>query len=302
MLKVWLICVAWWAVLVGAVSADDTRITVVEAQAGLAAEYSSLLQRHLRTARIQRKPADTFPQPELPGTVYIAAGDAALRQVINDKSKAPVIGVLLPKSAYLAATGRGAAWAPRNMSAIFADPNPAVQLKLIKEIFQADPVVGVLYSAETTALIPEIRTAARDLDIELIVERVDPSDDVFKALAKVRKAKAILALPDNRIYNPDTLRTILLATYRRGQVLIGYSPGMVKAGALATVSCDLDAVAAETQRFISAYQRSGSLPPPRYCGTYELFLNERVAESLDVAVPSRESLLRAIQRDEGKEK
>ena len=46
---------------------------------------------------------------------------------------------------------------------------------------------------------------------------------------------ALLMLPQSELYNRDTLKGVLLTSYRYRKPAISYSPGHVKAGALASI-------------------------------------------------------------------
>ena len=44
--------------------------------------------------------------------------------------------------------------------------------------------------------------------------RAAPSDDIGELLGRIGRSEALLALPDSAVYNPENVRSILLATYR----------------------------------------------------------------------------------------
>ena len=286
-----------WGMTIACVHAEASRIVIVESgTTERIASFTEALNQRLGTgADISVTTANDSMLEPLPNTFYIAVGARAMRATLSKRLSAPVLGVYLAASEYREIANAETDNRRQILSAIFADPSPAAQLRLVRLLFPRTTSVGVLLGQQSASLASGLISAGHDNNVVVTAETVAGTDQLYTALAKLNHVDAILALPDNDIYNKDSFRTILLTAYRRGQVLIGFSPGMVKAGASATVNCGTEQVADQTARWISEFKHSGRLPSPRHCDYYDVVLNERVLSSLGVSPPPLEVLRSEFQ-------
>jgi len=112
----------------------------------------------------------------------------------------------------------------------------------------------------------------------------------------IKKNEALLMLPDQSIYNRDTLKGILLTTYRNRTPVISYSPGHVKSGALAAIYSSPADIGRQLANLINQHYR-GKLNTDNkavYPEYYSIATNQRVARSLGFKLPSKEKLRQLI--------
>jgi len=114
----------------------------------------------------------------------------------------------------------------------------------------------------------------------------------------LQNSEVLFALPDSAIYNDSTIRNILLTTYRRGIPLIGFSPGIVKAGALCAVSSTPAQIAAQAATLIRQFGDSHPLPVAQYPQEFEITINEQVANSLGLPIKTTSELSHEIKAAE----
>ena len=107
----------------------------------------------------------------------------------------------------------------------------------------------------------------------------------------------LLALPDAAVYNDSTIRNILLATYRRGIPLIGFSSGYVKAGALCALISTPAQIAPQAAELIRQFNNTHALPPPQYPHEFEVIVNESVANVLDLQIKNTTELHEKIRAE-----
>jgi len=70
----------------------------------------------------------------------------------------------------------------------------------------------------------------------LIARHLRSKDTLFSDLDELLiDSDVLLAVPDSEIYNSNSIRNILLSSYRRGIPLVGFSQAYVKAGALCAI-------------------------------------------------------------------
>jgi putative ABC transport system substrate-binding protein len=121
-----------------------------------------------------------------------------------------------------------------------------------------------------------------------------------KLLAIVRqltkKDQALLMLPDQTIFNRDTLKGLLLTTYHGRTPVISYSPGHVKSGALAAIYSSPTDIGRHLANIIDRYLE-GSLDTSHrsvFAKYYSITTNQRVAHSLGLSLPSEQELRKLI--------
>src|SRR5262245_61269339 len=115
------------------------------------------------------------------------------------------------------------------------------------------------------------------------IEKIKPDENVARALSRVAPSSPLLVVPDSSLFTPDNLRTILESTYRRNQIVVGFSTSLVKAGTTATAYSTIDDVLAQLEQIIASIV-SGAVPPPTFPRYWRVAVNESVARSLNVVV------------------
>ncbi len=165
------------------------------------------------------------------------------------------------------------------LSAIFADVAPLHQFQVISALFQRRASAGIMLSARTVSLEPELQAAARLAGVELIVGIVESGANPVRESAALGNADALLLLPDSALWNAGTLRGVLQASYRRGQPVIGFSDALVASGALASAYTPLDDLLTQVEAFITSSE-VGRLPPATHPDRWRVAVNETVSKSM----------------------
>lgn len=240
---------------------------------------------------LKRVPASTiFVDKRIPlkrekNTIYVAIGPNALRNTLESNSEGIVISAFTSSQAYHAIVdGTGDQRSPMNtVTAVFADPAPVDQLRLINAIYKHPVAVGTILSEKTNYLRGTLQQAARKQGLTLQVENLIDMD-INKALNQLNATQVLLAVPDNNVYNSNTIRNILLTTYHHNQAVIGFSHSMVNAGALAAVYSDMEDIVSHVEEVIHDVRDSGVVPEPQYPKYFSVGINKGVARSLDLII------------------
>ena len=122
------------------------------------------------------------------------------------------------------------------------------------------------------------------------------SDDSRKLLGRVRRLvkhnDALLMLPEQGIYNRNTLKGILLTAYRARIPVISYSPAHVTSGALASIYSSPADIGRHLADILNSY---GKISPDNVNNTqfaryYSVSINSRVAHALGIDIPAETGL------------
>ena len=270
-----------------AVGADLSNLTVTITASENSESTSSLISAiRSRVPQATIQSANQIATNNYPlHTVHIAIGPIALRALSALPTKNPhtsIISVHTSSVAYRQIRDE-TQHRRTGVSAIYNEPSPANQLRLIQAIYRRPLSVAVLIQS-ATHVIPLLRDAAANTQIDLTIHSVRPGESVYRALNSVRDGTVLLAIPDPAIYNNDTIRNLLIASYRREQAVVGFSPAIVKAGALATTTSDSNDTAAQLEELLGDYISYGRLPSEQFPKYFNVVVNDSVARSLNVLI------------------
>ncbi|NOZ54925.1 MAG: hypothetical protein GXP08_17615 [Gammaproteobacteria bacterium] len=263
----------------------DSVIVVTDRSSGAVAKFVEKLKVSLKNYRI--KIIDSVDITAIADVIkytndrpfYITVGNNALQTLVAKKITTPILATFISESSYRTILNNHNR---KNITAIFSDPDPDYQMKLIKSLYKKPVKVAVILSESTRKKQPLLQQLAKKNDLDIKIINYNSSDNIYKALNNISNADILLAIPDDNIYNHDSIRTIILTTYRHNQALIGFSSGMVKAGALATIAAELEDIADEISILISNYSKNGKLPAARYYRYFTVKINQHVARSFNV--------------------
>ncbi|KFI08470.1 hypothetical protein JN27_03685 [Massilia sp. BSC265] len=209
--------------------------------------------------------------------LYVAIGPAALRDAVARRCDCVIISAFTSSQVWRALTARTPAARAGLITAVYAEPAPADQLRLAALLYGRPVRVGAILGEDTTFLRPA-------LESEVDVQPFAAGDDINHTLNRMTRSEVLLAMPDGDVYNPENVRNILLSTYRRKQGVIGFSADMVKVGALATTYSEIEDINTQVAEIAAAFVVTGDLPPPQFPRYFRTVVNEGVARSLDVRV------------------
>jgi len=209
--------------------------------------------------------------------LYVAIGPTALRDALARRCDCVVISAFTSSQVWRALTARAPVNRTSLLTAVYAEPAPADQLRLAALLYGRTVRVGAILGRDTAFL----RTT---LENEVEVQPFAAGDDINHTLSGMTRAEVLLALPDGDVYNPENVRNILLSTYRRKQGVIGFSADMVKVGALATTYSEIEDINTQVAEIAAAFVATGELAAPQFPRYFRTVVNEGVARSLEVRV------------------
>lgn len=229
-------------------------------------------------------------------SLYIAVGPEALRYLVIKGITDPIISVFTSYKVFNAIIG-SAPERTRNLTAVFADPSPVHQFQLISLVYGKPVKVGVILGETNRRFASVLRRSLQNRNIDLTFDILESGEDIAKSLARLSEVHAILAIPDSSVYNSESIRTILVTTYRKNQAVFGFSTALVKAGALASTFSEIEDIAMHVQEIVADYDGPGTLPEPQFPKYFDSVVNQDVARSLDIVLSPQ---IRAFTRKGGR--
>ena len=215
--------------------------------------------------------------------IYLAVGPEALRYLATASNGGPIISIFTSYKVFHSVL-EIAPWRASAVSAVYADPSPAQQFQLISLIYRKPIQVGVILGSDNKHIESVLRRSYTARQAEVTYETLTAGQDINRALSRLEDVQTILATPDSAVYNSETIRTILISTYRRNQAVIGFSAAVVKAGALASTFSSIDDIVAQVDELLGEYETTGHLPAPQFPTYFDTLVNEDVARSLNIVI------------------
>ncbi len=182
-----------------------------------------------------------------------------------------------------------------NSSALFSDQPIQRQLLLLSHIFNKKIIVGIPYHNEFYKNVLK-KESDNYSDLEFLIVKTEV-DDIRTVSKVIQNSDVLLSTPENKIYNSQTIRSILLSSYRHQTAVIGPNEGFVTAGALASVATSSDQYIDELITIMEEYIKTNRLPKPKYPKNFVVKTNKNVAESLGIIISSEEQLVKIMKDD-----
>lgn len=236
--------------------------------------------------------------------LLVPIGMKATRFVADNlPARVAVLALLVPRQGFEAISWP-AGFGKRRLSAVFIDQPLERSLQLIELLDPRLDRVGVVSSNSGTdtaqELLMELAPAAQPVlrahGQSLRVQAVEGGKGVAEALRRLLpNVDVLLLLPDSLVVNSANVQNVLLTSYRYRVPVVGFSPGLVTAGAVAAVYSTPEQIGRAGAELAAAWNpASGELPAARHASGFDLAVNGRVARSLGLAVPDTRQLRRRL--------
>ncbi|MDH5472796.1 MAG: hypothetical protein OEY61_08060 [Gammaproteobacteria bacterium] len=227
--------------------------------------------------------------------LIVTIGSQLAHEALQDtSSETPVFSLLIPEQiATHINPGNSRTWAAQVIDQPFKR-----QLQLIKVLIGSNKKTGVILGPASSVHKRDIERTSKETGIAVNYEIIETSDMIIPALKKaLEENDIILSIPDPDVYNKNTIRGILLLTYRNKIPVIGYSKSYIKAGATAGIYSTPDQIANDATKHIKDYFDNGKKFKQKiyYPDSYSLEINKRVASTMQLKNYDKDAIIKQIK-------
>lgn len=208
--------------------------------------------------------------------LVVAVGSAAVEAVSSiEHDRSVVATMVLAPEKDTPETGKVAA-------AITLDVPPDTVLARLKRIYPERKRIAVVRGpALTAADVAEVQAQARKHGYEVRVVEVAGPKELLEALGPLRERfDFVWCFPDNALYHGPVVPALILAAIRQGLPLIGFSEGMVRAGALVGFYPDYRDVGVQTGETVLRRLEGEPVTARQRPRAVKAAVNERVSRVL----------------------
>jgi putative ABC transport system substrate-binding protein len=218
-------------------------------------------------------------QPHL----ILALGSIAAQTAADNISDVPIIAGMILSSDHTVKK--------KNVSGVFLDYPLETQFEFFRLVLPQAKTIAVIYNVqENQEKINRVEALGREMGLIIFKQPVQTPREIPAALENIAKiADALLAIPDNIVYTPQTVKNILLFSYRNRIPFIGLSSTWVKAGAVYALDWDYTDVG-ETcgQKALTIVRgektdTEAQIPVKRV----HYAINQKAAEHMKVEIPEK---------------
>lgn len=237
----------------------------------------------------------------LPGAssadLIVAVGSKAAELSVAQVD-APVLAVMVTEAGYQKLRVQKSL---PTISAIYLNQPWDRQIDFLRAALPERRKIGLLYSPDTHIDIASLHKKVAARGGSLIARPVQSADSLFSALESVLADSAVLlAIPDSTIYNNRNIRNILLTSYRHRVPLVGISKAYVQAGAVCAIFSTPEQLAEQASATVILFSRDGQLPAPQYPAVFTIEVNQLVARSLEIELPSQDEIRGQMNQGAGR--
>ncbi|OZB17883.1 MAG: ABC transporter substrate-binding protein [Marinobacter sp. 34-60-7] len=237
---------------------------------------------------------DPLPESQISAsgdTPIITIGSAAFSRVRQENRSAIVLALLVERSFIESYAERSEG----RVGAVYQDVPLLRQALTGKAILQQATRIALLANTDSAELYEPLVDQLASYDLNARIFIADSEDQLIPALIRALSyGDFLLAAPDEAIYNPRSIKHILLTAYRRNKILIGPSQAYVRAGALASSYAPFDAMAEQAATLLNHFIDRGEFPPPTYSPRFKVVVNQQVARSLNIPLPDRDWIAETV--------
>ena len=152
--------------------------------------------------------------------------------------------------------------------------------------------IGLIDGNEVELKAREVNTLD-EFSLTLNRYQVDPDNKLLPVLRDLLQHNdSLLMLPQQSIYNRDTVKGVLLASYRSRRPVVSYSPAHVKSGAVASIYSSPVDIGRHLAILINQglENEPGTGSPFQFARFYSITTNSRVAGALGLVLPAEHNL------------
>lgn len=225
------------------------------------------------------------------GDLAIAVGPLALSHVLERSPARQVVAVMLTRANFDDVMAAQAPRTGREVYAVVLDQPLARYLNLVGLALPQRPRIGVLLGDVAPIQMKVLERLAVERGMSINAATIPDEASFIPQLSRLLgQCDVLLALPDPRIHNRNTVQYLLLATYRAGVPVVAYSDAYRKAGALVSLYSTPAQLARQAAGIAWDLGQRRPVARLQYPRDFTVGVNDTVARSLGLPVPAEEAL------------
>lgn len=161
--------------------------------------------------------------------------------------------------------------------------------------------IGIIKPENDKISVHKLEALQQKLNLTINQSLFKKGDNPVNTVRRLlEKNDVLLTLPAPEVYNRQSLKGILLTSYRLNKPVISYAPSHVKSGALAAIYTSPGDIGNQLADLVTKLlnQKDFKLQPYYYASDFNISINKRVAESLNLELADEQEILQRLHQAE----
>lgn len=276
------------------------RVLILHHQAsGFTQQLIAQLQQDLASQNIQVDRAlhnNHGPQSRILNNyqLIIAIGSRTSKALLDSNHNGPILSLLIPKKLAL---GFAQLYPQKTeWHSLLIDQPLERHFHLISALLGKQTNTGLILGKLSETLQADYQLAATNTGHSLQIETMQETEQLTESIKFLsQRSDVLLMSADPEIYNKNTIRSILLSSYRHRLPVIGVSKSLTHAGAIASIYSEPEQIsrqAAKIARKILRKERTEKYYSP---DDFSVSLNFQVARSLGYRFSDEAAIIQSIK-------
>ncbi len=232
--------------------------------------------------------------------LVVTLGAAALRQTLLSGGGRPIVAMLVSRAVLEAELAKFPHRPVRDVHAIVLDQPTGRYLDLIRIALPQHRRIGLLLGRAAHGPTVALERGAAERGLALNVVRIQGELSIVPQLEQLlSRSEVLLALPDAEVHHRGSVQPLLLTTYRANVPVVAYSEAYVRAGALLALYSTPAQMAQQAAAVAQQLVQGRSVRKIQEPEDFSVSVNDLVARSLGLVIPSAETLRARLQALQG---
>jgi len=243
---------------------------------------------NITTLESIRQKNTTDYQPD----IIITLGIAAAKFSLNFSKGIPVVHSYITEFQYKNNTSC------KGHYSLLLDQPLERYLQFIKLLLNVN-TVGIIKSDKDKISADRLDKIKKSTTIDIKQSIFESGDNPVNSVRNLlQNADVLLSLPAPEVYYRQSLKGILLSSYRLNKPVISYSPSHVKSGALAAIYASPENIGTQLAEILNKMLESKTYQPESfyYAQNFNIVFNKRVSESLHIKLPDKQLVAEKLKQ------
>lgn len=236
------------------------------------------------------------PQPQVLNDyqLIIAIGSRTSKALLDSNHNGPVLSLLIPKNL---AQGFAQLYPQKTQwHSLLIDQPLERHFHLISALLGKQANIGLILGKLSETLQVEYQTAAKNTGHSLQIETMQQTDQLAGSIRFLsQRSDVLLMSADPEIYNKNTIRSILLSSYRHRLPVIGVSKSLTHAGAIAAIYSEPEQISQQAVKISRQILQNKATEKHYSPDDFSVSINFQVARSLGYRFNDEAAIVQSIK-------
>lgn len=301
--RLWLFVVMLASCLLAPAALADTdpqRVLILHQQAtGFTQQLITQLQHDLSAQNMRVNSAlqsdQSVPQKGLDNyQLIIAVGSRSSKAWLDSDNNTPMLSLLIPENLAL---GFALLYPEKKQwHSLLIDQPIERHFHLISALLGEQTDTGLILGKLNETLQTDYQKAANNTGHSLQIKKIQQTEQLTEAIKFLsQRSDVLLMSADPEIYNKNTIRSILLSSYRHRLPVIGFSKSLAHAGAIAAIYSEPEQISQQAVK-ISLQILRGEVTEKAYSpDSFSVSVNYQVARSLGYRFSDEDTIVQLVK-------